>query len=69
MLQGKNKVAYDFIVDKENLYTKEGRSLIYYQMLGLSLLSLDKTKEFDQLIKKISQQKYSKLTHQQKYLS
>ena len=69
MLQGKNKVAYDFIVDKENLYTKEGRSLIYYQMLGLSLLSLDKIKEFDQLIKKISQQKYSKLTHQQKYLS
>ena len=69
MAQGKNKEAYDFIVDKDNLYTKEGRSLIYFQMLGISLLSLDKIKEFDQLIKKISQQEYSNLTHQQKYLS
>ena len=38
-------------------------------MLGVSLLSLNKIKEFDDLIKKISQQKYSNLTHQQKYLS
>lgn len=68
MMSGKFKEAYEFIVDKNNLYDKEGRSLIYYQMLGLSLLELGKMKEFDSLIEKISEQKYSDLTHQKKYL-
>lgn len=68
MMSGKFKEAYEFIVDKNDLYDKEGRSLIYYQMLGLSLLELGKIKEFDSLIEKISEQKYSDLTHQKKYL-
>ena len=68
MMSGKYKEAYEFIVDKNDLYSKEGRSLIYYQMLGLSLLELGKMKEFDSLIEKISEQKYSDLTHQKKYL-
>jgi TolB-like protein/Tfp pilus assembly protein PilF len=68
MMIGKFKEAYEFIVDKNDLYSKEGRSLIYYQMLGLSLLELGKMKEFDSLIEKISEQKYSDLTHQKKYL-
>ena len=68
MMSGKFKEAYEFIVDKNDLYDKEGRSLIYYQMLGLSLLELGKMKEFDSLIEKISEQKYSDLTHQKKYL-
>lgn len=68
MMIGNFKEAYEFIVDKNDLYSKEGRSLIYYQMLGLSLLELGKMKEFDSLIEKISEQKYSDLTHQKKYL-
>jgi len=69
MMSGRYKEAYDFILDKNNLYEKEGRSLIYYQMLGLSLLELGKTKEFTDLILKISKHKYSELTHQKKYLT
>ena len=60
-------IHYEFgqdgeVLSKNNLYEKEGRSLIYYQMLGLSLLELGKTKEFTDLILKISKHKLVKIS-------
>lgn len=69
MMKGKYEKAYEFILDKNNLYEKEGRILNYYQMLGLSLLQLNKPKKLSALIKKISEHKYSNVTYQKKYLT
>jgi len=68
-MKGQHQDAYDFIVNKKDLYTTQQRILIYNQMLGLSLLSLNNINEFDEIVKTISKTKYSDLTHHKDYLN
>ena len=66
---GKHQEAYDFIIDKKDLYTTESSIFQYYQALGLSLLNLDRSEELNKLIKEIENTSNSNFTHQGRYLS
>jgi len=68
MMSGKYEEAYEFILNQQDIYTRENVLLEYYQAIGLSLLYLNKMSDFEQIIKKISNISYSDRTHHKNYL-
>ena len=66
---GKHQEAYDFIINKKDLYTTESSIFQYYQALGLSLLNLDRFEELNNIIEEIENTPNSNFTHQGRYLS
>tara|TARA_X000000368_G_C23027974_1_gene711139 strand:- start:42 stop:2060 length:2019 start_codon:yes stop_codon:yes gene_type:complete len=68
MMSGEYDKANKFIVDQYTKYQSESRLLEYYQALGISLISLNKSQEIDEIINKVGKVPFVDRTHHKEYL-
>ena len=68
MMAGQFQEANDFIINQFKKYRSENRLLEYYQSLGLSLLSLNRMREFEDIFQKIEKVPFVDRTHHKEYL-
>ena len=68
MMAGQFQAANDFILNQFKKYQSENRLLEYYQSLGLSLLSLNRMRELEDIFQKIEKVPFVDRTHHKEYL-
>lgn len=61
--------AYEFINDQEHIFQTAERMSEYYQAKGLTLISLNKFNELDEVLIKLERTKFSDRTHEYRYLN
>ncbi|MGY8781043.1 MAG: hypothetical protein ACKVJJ_05215 [Fidelibacterota bacterium] len=68
MMDGQFEEAHNYILSQYGKYRSDNRLLEYYQNIGISVISLNRTSKLDEVLQKFDNVPFADRTHHKKYL-